>query len=106
MRRLATLFLLVFVVAGCRKDAPKEEGSKTAEAPSRKAEVAIVVDGTAVSTVDPGEASTYAPLAAFLPAGRQELDTWSSIELVAGTRREVIDAPAEKYPGLVAALFP
>jgi hypothetical protein len=100
MRRLVIVIAAVALAGGCKKESKGEEQKKAVEVEP----VALAVDGFAVGKVDAGKAGLWAPLGNFLPQGKQNLETWASIELEPG--RQVIADPAKTHPGLVAAVYP
>jgi len=97
MRRLAVIAVAAALVAGCKKEEkPKPEAIEI------KA-IALTVDGSGHGRIDAGRAGTWAPLGSFLPEGKRDLEGWASIH---PEPAEVIEDPAKKYPGLVAAVYP
>lgn len=98
----ARVLLCVLALTACKK-----ESSTKADPKTKVGGVALTVDGKAVDTIDPGSASTYPPLAALLPSGKQNMDSWASIALTtADGATQTIDDPPAKQPGQVAGLFP
>jgi hypothetical protein len=100
MRRLAVIAVAAALAGGCKKESKDaEKSSKPIDAPP----IALSVDGFSFGRIDAGKAGTWAPLGSFLPEGKQDIESWASIEPEPG---EPIDEPAKKHPGLVAAVYP
>src|SRR4051794_17240987 len=91
------------VSVACKKESSSKADPQTK--PDTVGRVTLTVDGKQVDTIDPGSAATYPPLAALLPSGKQNMDTWASIAVTTSDgATQTIDDPPTKQPGQVAGL--
>lgn len=115
MSRAAAVTLVALALTACGKSHDKPgpapgSGSARASGSGRAAAVppgavAIFVDGAQVAVIDAAKIGTWPRIDGLVPEAAQRLGTWKALT-VDGATTQVLPSPADRFPGLVPALYP